>query len=169
MGLSRWRVMQSSTAASAIVCAFLLASCGGSAPKPDPAKEARLAADANALCREASARGKRSFDLEQVQPRLLHLAHAIEKAAAYLPVTRKLEEAEASRRRLVSALHKLRLSDRGHGIEWEFSHGRALKASLGPDFLGRLYSAEVAIHEDWKALGITACLGPPPRAPIGGS
>jgi hypothetical protein len=37
-----------------------------------------------------------------------------------------------------------------------------------PDVLERFYRLQLRIYDDARALGLTSCLGKPPRAPIGG-
>ena len=140
-----------------LFCSPLLASCGGSAPKPDPATKARLVAEANALCRQQARQVLRLPEQQKValQHRLAYFSRAIRKAAAYLPAGKDLERAYAGRRQLMHELAK------------RSSHGGFV---TGPPthLIDRGYGLELQIHDDWKALGLTSCLGPPPKRPISG-
>jgi hypothetical protein len=138
-----------------VVVLLWTVSCGGSATKPDPATKARVVAEANALCRQQARRSRPLAEQVQAafQHRLAYLLRAITKAAANLPAATALERERTARRQLMRELSK-----RSAGGE-----------SVPPTVLmDRLYRVELLIHDDWKALGLTACLGPPPRPPISG-
>lgn len=130
----------------ALVGVIALSGCGGSAPKPDPTRLARLVAEANSLCR-----GDRSL----VRHARLE---AIEKAAEYLPAGKKIKEAHAERRALEAKRRILRTS------------GGVVTGTVAgsPDFVDRFYRLQTQIYDSLKALGLTPCLGKPPRRPIGG-
>jgi hypothetical protein len=73
-------------------------------------------------------------------------------AAAYLPAGRALNEAHAKRRALTV---EMREAANSHSVVWL-------------DLIERFYRLQLQIYNDLKALGLTPCLGKPPRAPISG-
>jgi hypothetical protein len=127
-----------------------LGGCGASASRGDPALEARLVAEANSLCRSMTDRV--GYVPPRGRPRLATLVAEIREAAVYLPAGRDLNEVYAKRKALAAELHKLDSSD----------------YSAGEDILERSYHQQMQIHDDEKALGLGACLGRRPRAPISG-
>jgi hypothetical protein len=74
------------------------------------------------------------------------------RVAAYLPAGRDLIEAHAQRRAVTAEMLKLE------------NHHLAVQ----PDILGRFYRLQLRIYNDVKALGLTSCMGKPPRAPVRG-
>lgn len=80
------------------------------------------------------------------------IANALAQAAAYLPAGRALNKAHAKRRALTAEMLKVANSYRGYR----------------PDLTDRFYRLQVQIRDDWKALGLGRCLGPPPRPPVSG-
>ena len=141
--------------AGGVAVLVLLGSCGSSTPKPDPARVARLVAEANALCGSLPRAGPYTSREQKVAQRIQPILNALGRAAAYLPAGRALNEAHAKRRALYAEVSKLKRSGGGF-------------VSGSPDFIGRFYRLQVQIYDDYKALGLGRCLGPPPRAPISG-
>lgn len=90
----------------------------------------------------------------KAQHRLATLTKALSAAAAYLPAGASLNEAHAERRALYAETSKL--SKLGTFVSGQ------------PDYLERFYRLQVQIYDDYKALGLTRCLGRPPRPPISG-
>jgi hypothetical protein len=143
------------TRALLLACGFAvllaLGGCGSSLPKRDPAKVARLVAEANALC-AAVGRGSissRTKEQEAAARRIQPTLNALYDAAAYLPVGRALNEAHARRRVLEHELPK--------------------DASNSVAFINRFHRLQRQIYYDLRALGVTRCASqPPPRPPIVG-
>jgi hypothetical protein len=90
----------------------------------------------------------------QYQKRLAGLTKALMQTAAYLPAGRSWKEARAKQRALEAQVRKLTKSG---GL-----------TTGGFDLIDRVYRLRVQIYDDVKALDLTSCLGPPPRAPISG-
>jgi hypothetical protein len=133
----------------------VLSGCGFSTPKPDPAREARLVAETNAVCRSIVHRAHPAQTQQlETQHRLAVLVKALGQAAAYLPAGRWLNEARAKRRVLYAEVQRL--------------SGSGRLAPEGPEVFERFYRLRVQIYEADKALGLTACMGRPPRPPISG-
>lgn len=124
-------------------CASPLAGCGGSAPRADPAQEARLVSEVNAFCRHVSrlpAASRRSAQQTGViQARFGAMSRALSKTAAYLPAGKGLNEAHAARRALMAEAHKR-------------SHDGQLSAS---DFNKRCNRLQLRIYHDELALGLS--------------
>jgi hypothetical protein len=133
--------------------AVALAGCGGgSSSSGANAAEAHLAALANRVCRE-------SHTLRATGP----------------PFEAHLKSEFASVRALIS-------SDRGvprvgtlvsdlaaqHRLRSAFGTRQGKEVTRGFSLLEESYRLEVKIQADLKALGLTSCIGPPPRKPIGG-
>jgi hypothetical protein len=85
-------------------------------------------------------------------PAVQRTINALMKVAAYLPAGRDLIEAHAQRRAVTAEMLKME----NHYI------------AVQPDVLERFYRLQLRIYDDVRALGLTSCLGKPPRAPIGG-
>ncbi len=94
---------------------------------------------------------EREAATRRIQPTL----NALYDAAAYLPIGRALIEAHAKRRALMAEERKLTRSG-------SFSVSRPIH------FIEQFYRLQVQIYDDDKALGLTSCLGRPPRPPIEG-
>jgi hypothetical protein len=124
-------------------------------PKPDRAKVGRLVAEANALCGSLAHRASplRTREREAVARRVQRISNALGPAAAYLPAGRTLNEAHAKRRALYAELHR---AGRGGNFPEAF------------ELIERFYRLRVQVYGALKALGLTPCLGPPPRPPISG-
>jgi hypothetical protein len=92
------------------VCVLSLMGCGGATSLRDPAQEARVVSEINALCRQwqalpvASRRTKQQ--VTATQEGLGALQRALSKAAAYLPAGKDLNEAHAARHALLTEQHK---------------------------------------------------------------
>ena len=117
-------------------------------PKPDPAREARVVAELNGLCRSLSSRvhPQATPNMEAVNARLAGLAQDLRQADAYLPAGRSLNEAIAKRRAL---------------IRREARSGGKLSTGPSPALVEQGYRLQVQIFDDKKALGLTPCLEPP--------
>jgi hypothetical protein len=76
---------------------------------------------------------------------------ALTDAWAYLPAGRSLNEAGEKRRALNAEARKLEKS-----------------GAFPANYLERSYRLAHRIYDDAKSLGLTRCLGQPPRPPIGG-
>jgi hypothetical protein len=135
----------------------VLSGCGSSTSKPDPARVARLVAEANTLC--GSLPHQTIIGLTPkvavVRDRLAAISKSLGQAAAYLPAGRALNEASARRRALTAEMHKPLTGSGGF-------------LSGAPELIERLYRLQVQIHDDEKALGLTSCLSKLPRPPISG-
>jgi hypothetical protein len=156
-------VMPSSTLrliVGGLAALVVLGGCGASKPKPDTVNEQRLVAEANALCGSWAHRPRPTREREALrfQGRLATITKALRQAAAYLPAGRAWNAADAERRELFAERNKLLRS-----------RGGFLSGQGGPpDFIDRLSRLQVQIYGDVKALGLTSCLGPPPRPPVSG-
>jgi hypothetical protein len=165
--LALWCLRRSLT--PVLVVPLLLAGCGSSKPKPDPVREKRLVAEANALCISIrhSVHEPRT---QQVQAhRLAAVEVALRAAAAYLPAGRSLDEAHAKRvalRRELSALIQKQADKDKHK-----KSGPTIVTVKSPR---ALYNFEESIrrgmqaYNAMRALGLTQCARHPPRAPISG-
>jgi len=126
-----------------LVCAALLAGCGGSAPVRDPAREARVVAEINTFCGQTMVLLSASRQVEQqrraIQARSAALLRALSETAAYLPAGRDLNDAHAARRAL---------ERKGPPAG---TAGRA-------DFDMRFNRLQLRIYDDELALGVT-CAG----------
>jgi hypothetical protein len=152
-----------------LICALaLLAACGGSSVTAEKASQAHFGALANAICREAQASkasrassflAQRNTELARVHA-LLNSArdlHLVSTYIADLAAQKRLRSemsAAASDGSLVSPgesppLHRVHLPDAMSDIE-------------------DAYQLSVKLRDDEKALGMSACIGRPPRPPIGG-
>lgn len=135
-----------------LACAPLLADCGGSAPRRDPAQEARAISEANAYCRHLSTLPPVSRRSQQqigaIQARLASLGRAIRKTSAYLPAGRDLNEARAARRALYAE---------------ESRRTRAGLVTDSADLNRRFDRLQLRIYDDELALGLT-CNGGIARA-----
>jgi hypothetical protein len=140
-----------------LVCiAAALAGCGSSASSR---AEAHLAAVANAACRNAEGMGDHfhlGTDLAEVRA----LIHSDRKLPRVATLIRDLD----ARKRERLALRRLsRKGDSG-----AFFSGKGGKEANAFSLLEEPYRLAVKVQADLKALGMTSCLGPPPRKPIGG-
>jgi hypothetical protein len=143
--------------AGALAVLVCLGGCGSSTAQPDPTRVAQLVAEARALCSRSALRADRVATpaLEALGAHLQRIENALEKAAAYLPAGRALNEAHAERRIVTAEL--VRASDTRH-----LEHGPP--RSIAEHF----YRLQVQIREDLTALGLGRCIIAPPRRPISG-
>lgn len=151
-----WRVKRciAPLLVSAAAVLATLGGCGSTNPKPDPAREARLVAETNALCASALAPGASlKAQRSEAQHRLTVLLKALTKAWAYLAAGRSLNEAGAKRRTLNAEAQKREKSG-------------TFRSAM--DYLERSYRLQRQIYDEARALGLTQCIGRPPRPPIGG-
>jgi len=124
---------------------MMFGGCGSAPPKGDPATVARLVAEANAVCRTSPPNAV-------VLPARLHpIMMALRKAVLYLPAGRAIHEAEAK-------LHAVRVE----------LHARSGSVERLMDDFELVYRFETQIYDGWKSIGLTSCIGRPPRKPIGG-
>jgi hypothetical protein len=114
-----------------------LIGCGSTTPLRDPAQEARVVAEINALCRQwqalpvASRRSKQQ--IRATQEGLGALQRVLGKTAAYLPAGKDLNEAHAAR-------HALLAEQNRHSTgEWSGPNTRFEKVQL------RIYHDEIAL------------------------
>lgn len=156
--------------AGALLVIATLSGCGSSTPKPAPAREARLVAEANALCASIvhnRAHATQTQKLEE-QHHLAALEKAVRQAAAYLPAGRSLDEAHTKRLALLQAFQReLRAQTHGH------TPTRPTIVITHPKeepfyFIDESYRLQMQAYNAVKALGLTECVGKPPRAPISG-
>jgi hypothetical protein len=70
----------------------------------------------------------------------------------------------AARRRVQAAMRKLS-KKAGNGAYFSRKEGKGANAF---SLLEESYRLEVKVQADLKALGLTSCVGPTPRKPIGG-
>jgi hypothetical protein len=121
--------------------AVVASGCGGSAPRRDPAEEARVVSETNAFCRHVSALPAVSRESQPqaraAQARFHALSVALSRTAAYLPAGRDLNEAHVARRALFVEASK---------------HSGLSRPS---DFNLRVDRLEPRIYDDELALGVT--------------
>jgi hypothetical protein len=133
-----------------------VAGCGGSTSS---GAEARLAALANAACRNAEGMGDH-----------FHLGTDLAGVRALIHSDRKLPRVATLRRDLTARQREhvaLRKLSRKAGTGSFFS--RTERDGANPfSLLNESYGLEVKVQADLKALGMTSCLGPPPRKLIVG-
>jgi hypothetical protein len=120
-------------------------SCGGTSPKPDPSRLARVVATTDSLCRRGSPVRQGQLDI-------------VERAAEYLPAGQAFKKAHAERRALEPKL--LRAFN-------EVASGDASQRSTA-GLVDRFYRLQMHIYDSLKALGLGPCLGPPPHRIIVG-
>ena len=119
------------------VCVLSLMGCGSTTPLRDPAQEARVVSEINALCRQwqalpvASRRSKQQ--IRATQEGLGALQRELSKTAAYLPAGKDLNEAHAARHALL--------------------HKRSTGEPSGPNT--RFEKVQLRIYHDEIALGVT--------------
>jgi hypothetical protein len=141
--------------AGGLTVCVVLGGCGSSAPKPDPARVARVVAETNAACSSILHRSHPSTTQQlETQHRLAVLVKTLSQAAAYLPAGRSLNEAHAKRRALE--------------IETSKAGKSGVFVTSKPKVIERFHRLEAQIHNDYKALGVTRCLERPLRPPISG-
>lgn len=139
-----------SVLACTLACACALTACGGSGPKPDPAREARVVAEVNAVCQHEFALSPAVRRSERqtrfFQARLAALLGTLRTTAAYLPAGKDLNEAHVARRTL------------------EREEAKRTRAGLAPPALDAPFNrTQLRIYDDELALGIT-CAGRTARA-----
>ncbi len=143
--------------ATVLICVVAaVAGCGGSALSR---AEAHLAAVANAACRNAEDMGDH-FDLGTD----LAGVRALIDSERKLPRVATLIRDMAARQREQVALRKL-ARKAGNGAYFSRKEGKGANAF---SLLEESYRLEVKVQADLKALGMTSCLGPPPRKLIVG-
>jgi hypothetical protein len=131
--------------------AVALIGCGGGSPTAHAA-EAHLAAFANRVCRESKALRATGRPFEaHLKVEFASLRALINSDRGVARVGALVSDL-AARRRLRSAFGKRSGKEVARGF-W---------------LLEESYRLEVKIQTDLKALGLTSCIGPPPRKPIGG-
>jgi nitroreductase len=131
-----------------LVGVIALAGCGGSSPKPDPARLVRLVAETNDLCHRESQHPSQLIRFRST------LLKELENAAEYLPAGRRFNEALTARHALEREASKAERENR--------------RGFVSGSFLQRVYRARTRLYYAAKALGLTACLGSPPQRPISG-
>jgi hypothetical protein len=139
--------LRSSTLCLAAGLSVLLSGgCGSTSPKADQTTVARLVTEANAVC-------KTSPPGAVVLPARLHpIMTALRKAVLYLPAGRAIHAGEA----------KL------HAVRADLHHLSSGSFERGMDDIDLAYRSETQIYDGWKTIGLTSCIGRPPRKPIGG-
>lgn len=131
-------------AASVWIAAIAATGCGsGAASTPS---EAHVVALANAVCRSDLHGAKDEALLAQVRLARTRISTILAPAASHPRVGTLLKD----------------LSAREGLIRRIDSPGRT------PAFIENLYRARIRVYDDEKALGLTKCLGSPPRKPIFG-
>jgi hypothetical protein len=138
--------------ATALICtAGLLPGCGGASSTAASTAEARFVSFYNARCREE--KGDRATSHENIQKT---------EAATLLALTSAARKAP----RVATYIADLRAR---RTLRAEISHAAKLSNVANPiSLIEDSYRLATKIYADKKALGLTPCLGPPPRKPIGG-
>lgn len=157
--------------ATGLLClAIALAGCGGTSSTENNA-EKHLAALANAACRESHTNRATGAPFEA------HIKAEFAKVRALIHADRKLPRVAtltrdlAARKREQVAVRKLfRKGDSGalKGDSGAFFSGKEGEGANPFSLLNKSYRLAVEVQADLKALGLTSCLGPTPRKPIGG-
>jgi hypothetical protein len=138
-----------------------LVGCGSASTPAEKAAEAHFVALANAICREAGTTEATRASVLAGRKTELARAHALLNSARNQPAVRTYILDLAAQKRLRSTMSK------GSGAFFN----RSDTHSHGPRIFSELedaYRLSVKIRADAKALGMTACIGHAPRAPIGG-
>jgi hypothetical protein len=119
---------RSATLKVGLACASLVSGCGGSAPRRDPAREARVVAETNAFCQHVSTLPPVSRRSEQqiraIQARFAALAKAVSMTAAYLPAGRDLNKAHAERRAVYADASKRFRAGLARPANFDYRAGR---------------------------------------------
>lgn len=126
---------------------LFVAGCGGSGQSP---AEARFVALAEAICLKTNTIKAESPPTSAEFAKLRSLAESARKAPRVATFLSDL----AVRQRLRAALSKLA--------------NRKSNAPEAGSYLEKSYRLNVKVYADEKALGLTSCLGSPPRKPIEG-
>jgi len=143
-------------AALIVALAVLPVGCGrsGSSSAPTPA-EARFVTLFNAICRKTyTGRAERPPTAAETAT-----LRSFAKSAGGAPRVAQFKSDLAAQRKLRVALGKLP------------RQGGFIVRRGGPDvgsYIDQVYRLNVKLYGDEKALGLTSCLGRPPRKPIGG-
>jgi hypothetical protein len=150
-----------------LVCSLVGLSGCASASSSAQAKETaqtHLVALANAICRESKITKESHASFLAHNKAELARVHALLNSARSVPAVSTYIADVAARKRLLGALPK---APKGSGaVFYEFNtHSHAANPVADIDDLYRL---SVKIRADEHALGLNACIGPPPKAPIGG-
>jgi hypothetical protein len=134
----------------------VLVGCGGSRSSGAAnTGEAHLVAVANATCRERREEMRATGATFEARMKMEFASlRALISADRKLPRVGTLISDLAARRRLLREMRKI------HRKEGDVTNAFSL--------LDESYRLEVKIQADLKALGLTSCIGPPPRKPIEG-
>lgn len=148
-----------------LICvAAALAGCGGGSSTAANTPEAHLAALANATCREFHTNRATGAPFEAHMKTEFARVRALIHSDRKLPRVSTFISDSAARRRVQAAMRKLS-KKAGNGAFFSRKEGKGANAF---SLLEESYRLEVKVQADLKALGLTSCLGPTPRKPIGG-
>jgi hypothetical protein len=155
MGAPPSRICRIMLALPLLLAISSLLGCGGSSPRGAKADEAHLIALATATCRQAhrsspsgtSTLAERKADLTKLRPLI--------DADRKLPSVAKFDSDLAAERQFTSTVKK--------------SAGKHPGELIGPNsYFARAYNLELKVYADARSLGLSSCLGVPPRVAIGG-
>jgi hypothetical protein len=135
-----------------VICvAAVLVGCGGGASSNGAnSAEARFVALANAICDKTNTTRALSPPTRTELARLRSLARSARKAPRVATYLSDL----SARRTLRTAMSNL--------------SKKAFDLPHGTSYVEESYRLDVSVYTDAKALGLTSCIGRPPRKPIGG-
>lgn len=140
--------------------ALSIAGCGGS-PTPAATAQAHFVALANNLCREFNTPRATGATVHARLKAELAKLRAMESSARRSPPVATYLADTAARRKVLT---KLRSESAPLGQAQLLRASQRSPISLMED----AYRLEVKIYADKKALGLTSCLGSPPRKPVAG-
>jgi hypothetical protein len=155
MGATPGRICRIMLALPLLLALSFLLGCGGSSPRSGNAAEAHLIALATATCRQAhrsssggaSVLAERKADLVKLRPLI--------DVDRKLPSVAKFDSDLAAERQFTSTVAK--------------SAGKHPGELIGPNsYFAKAYNLELKVYADARSLGLSSCLGAPPRAAIGG-
>jgi hypothetical protein len=151
---------------SVVVISLLLVGCGSSKPKPDPVREARLVTEMNAFCTSRRHRVHHATQAQklEVQHRLATLVKVLRKDAAYLPAGRSLNEA-LRKQQTVHREQLAQIQKQADKQKHKKSGPTIVVIKGGKPFILEEAYLRVKAYKALKALGLTRCLGKPPRPP----
>ena len=139
------------------LAAVAVSACGSGASLSAASRaQERFVALLSTFCRDAKTMRATGPPYEAHLKAELAQARAVGYTARKAPRVATFRSDLAARRRLLTAIHKL--------PQWSFK-----RQSHDPvAYMEKAYRLDVRAYDDEKALGLTACLGPPARKPIGG-
>lgn len=165
--------------------AMVLAGCSSGSPTAASTELAKAVALGNATCRELNraypSNERPAPDSRAAEARLRTLEAASQarirvmmSVAGSLPSVRRLRADITARRKLEAALQRMSKGVAATTPRIDGRSGHILSITIGRrgeslfSLFKESYPLNLKVYDDAKALGLTACVGQPPRKPIEG-